>query len=61
MARTIDTAIFDLGGVIMRNGSPADLARRFPGLDPAVVLPTSSWARTTRTPTTRGTAWSGER
>ena len=39
MARTIDTAIFDLGGVIMRNGSPADLARRFPGFDPAVVLP----------------------
>ena len=23
----------------MRNGSPADFARRFPGLDPAVVLP----------------------
>jgi putative hydrolase of the HAD superfamily len=39
VARTIDTAIFDLGGVIMRNGSPADLARRFPGFDPAVVLP----------------------
>jgi putative hydrolase of the HAD superfamily len=38
VARTIDSAIFDLGGVIMRNGSPADLARRFPGLDPAVVL-----------------------
>jgi hypothetical protein len=38
VTRTIDTAIFDLGGVIMRNGSPADLARRFPGLDPAVVL-----------------------
>ena len=38
MARTIDTAIFDLGGVIMRNGNPADFARRFPGLDPAVVL-----------------------
>ena len=38
-ARTIDAAIFDLGGVIMRNGSPADFARRFPGLDPAVVLP----------------------
>ena len=36
---TIDTAIFDLGGVIMRNGNPADVARRFPGLDPAVVLP----------------------
>ena len=39
MARTIDTAIFDLGGVVMRNGSPADFARRFPGLDPAIVLP----------------------
>ena len=39
MTRAIDTAIFDLGGVIMRNGSPADFARRFPDLDPAIVLP----------------------
>jgi putative hydrolase of the HAD superfamily len=39
VARTIDTAVFDLGGVIMRNGSPADFARRFPDLDPAIVLP----------------------
>jgi putative hydrolase of the HAD superfamily len=37
--RAIDAAIFDLGGVIMRNGGPADLARRFPDLDPDVVLP----------------------
>jgi epoxide hydrolase-like predicted phosphatase len=39
VTRAIDTAIFDLGGVIMRNGSPADFARRFPDLDPAIVLP----------------------
>jgi len=28
--RQIDTAIFDLGGVLMRNGRHTDLARRFP-------------------------------
>jgi putative hydrolase of the HAD superfamily len=39
VTRAVDTAIFDLGGVIMRNGSPADFARRFPDLDPATVLP----------------------
>jgi len=26
----VDTVIFDLGGVLMRNGSPRDFARRFP-------------------------------
>ena len=28
--RTVDTVIFDLGGVLMRNGSPRDLSARFP-------------------------------
>jgi len=33
----IDTVIFDLGGVIMRNGGPRDFTRRYPEHDPAVV------------------------
>jgi epoxide hydrolase-like predicted phosphatase len=37
--RAIDAAIFDLGGVVMRNGGPGDIQRRFPDLDPAVLLP----------------------
>ena len=37
--RSIDTALFDLGGVVLRNGGPDDFMRRFPDLDPAVVLP----------------------
>jgi epoxide hydrolase-like predicted phosphatase len=36
--RAIDAAIFDLGGVIMRNGSPADFTRRFPDLDGEQIL-----------------------
>lgn len=34
---TVDTVIFDLGGVIMRNGGPRDFTRRYPDHDPAVV------------------------
>ncbi len=30
MQRTVDTVIFDLGGVLLRNGSPRDIARQFP-------------------------------
>jgi epoxide hydrolase-like predicted phosphatase len=37
--RDIDAAIFDLGGVVMRNGGPGDFQRRFPDQDPAVLLP----------------------
>ena len=33
----VDTVIFDLGGVIMRNGGPRDFTRRYPDHDPAVV------------------------
>ncbi len=35
---TIDTVIFDLGGVIASNGRPRDIARRFPDHDPDVVM-----------------------
>ena len=37
--RSIDAAIFDLGGVVMRNGGPGDFQRRFPDQDPAVPAP----------------------
>jgi putative hydrolase of the HAD superfamily len=36
--RAIDAAIFDLGGVLMRNGGPADFRDRFPDLDSERVL-----------------------
>lgn len=36
-SRTVDAVIFDLGGVIMRNGGPRDFTRRYPDHDPAVV------------------------
>ncbi len=36
--RSIDAAIFDLGGVLMRNGGPADFRRRFPDVDGDEVL-----------------------
>ena len=36
-SRAVDTVIFDLGGVIMRNGGPRDFTRRYPDHDPAVV------------------------
>ncbi|MGA0863871.1 MAG: HAD family hydrolase, partial [Ilumatobacteraceae bacterium] len=36
-ATSIDTVIFDLGGVIMRNGGPRDFTRRYPDHDPALV------------------------
>jgi epoxide hydrolase-like predicted phosphatase len=41
MARTrlIDAIVFDLGGVLMLNGRPSDIAGRFPGHDPAVLIP----------------------
>lgn len=32
-----DAVIFDLGGVIMKNGSPRDFTSRFPDHDPSVV------------------------
>lgn len=35
--RAVDTVIFDLGGVIMRNGSPRDFTRRYPDHDPRVI------------------------
>jgi epoxide hydrolase-like predicted phosphatase len=37
--RDIDAVVFDLGGVVMRNGGPGDFQRRFPDQDPAVLLP----------------------
>ena len=36
-ASTVDTVIFDLGGVIMENGGPRDFTRRYPDHDPSVV------------------------
>lgn len=33
----VDTVIFDLGGVIMRNGGPRDFTKRYPDHDPSVV------------------------
>ena len=35
--RTVDVVIFDLGGVIMKNGGPRDFTRRYPDHDPAMV------------------------
>jgi len=35
--RTVDAVIFDLGGVIMKNGGPRDFTRRYPDHDPAAV------------------------
>lgn len=32
-----DAVIFDLGGVIMKNGGPRDFTRRYPDHDPAIV------------------------
>ena len=37
MDRKVDAVIFDLGGVIMRNGGPRDFTRRYPDHDPTVV------------------------
>lgn len=36
-SRAVDAVIFDLGGVIMRNGGPSDFTRRYPDHDPALV------------------------
>ncbi len=36
-SRTVDTVIFDLGGVIMENGGPSDFTKRYPNHDPKVV------------------------
>ena len=36
MNRKIDAAIFDLGGVLMRNGTPHDFTHRFPDVEPHV-------------------------
>ena len=35
--RLADAVIFDLGGVIMKNGSPRDFTRRYPDHDPHVI------------------------
>lgn len=35
--RMVDAVIFDLGGVIMRNGKPSDFTRRYGNHDPALV------------------------
>lgn len=35
--RAVDAVIFDLGGVIMRNGGPRDLTQQYPNHDPAYV------------------------
>jgi epoxide hydrolase-like predicted phosphatase len=35
--RAIDAVIFDLGGVIMRNGSPRDFTQQYPDHDPAHI------------------------
>jgi len=35
--RAVDTVIFDLGGVIMKNGGPRDFTQRYPDHDPAVI------------------------
>ena len=35
--QAVDAVIFDLGGVIMRNGGPSDFTRRYPNHDPAIV------------------------
>lgn len=35
--RVVDAVIFDLGGVIMRNGKPSDFTRRYGNHDPAFV------------------------
>lgn len=35
--REVDAVIFDLGGVIMRNGKPSDFTRRYSRHDPALV------------------------
>lgn len=36
-AAVVDTVIFDLGGVLARNGRPSDLVARFPDHDPEAV------------------------
>lgn len=36
-ARAVDAVIFDLGGVIMRNGSPRDFTQQYPDHDPAYI------------------------
>jgi len=35
--RAVDAVIFDLGGVIMRNGSPRDFTAQYPNHDPAYI------------------------
>lgn len=34
----VEAVVFDLGGVLLRNGGPHDLAAQFPGADPARVV-----------------------
>jgi putative hydrolase of the HAD superfamily len=36
-SRAVDAVIFDLGGVIMRNGSPRDFTQQYPDHDPAHI------------------------
>lgn len=38
MLRSVDTVIFDFGGVLCVNGSPYDFARRFPDRDPEEIV-----------------------
>ena len=35
--RLIDAVIFDLGGVLARNGRPSDFAKRYPDHDPVTL------------------------
>lgn len=35
--KSVDAVIFDLGGVIMKNGSPRDFVRQYPDHDPAFI------------------------
>lgn len=35
--KSVDAVIFDLGGVIMKNGSPRDFVKQYPDYDPAFI------------------------
>ena len=37
VTRQLDAVIFDLGGVLARNGRPADFASRYPDHDPVTI------------------------
>ena len=38
VTRSVDAVIFDLGGVLARNGRPSDVASRYPGHDPLTII-----------------------